>query len=199
MTPIVSPVPCRVSRRSTCGTRLWFLTPDRVSASTQTESACSYEDEPHVLHTFIQIDVPADSETYPPPASMNNESVTMKTGPDSVFAPLFYLKPDPKWAVEKPFTLFVDVSSVKGSSNSNIIKEAIEDVTIYNVRNKTDDLSLDRCGFEVIPVGNQFAAECFEDRKWVEDTYYPFICGLMKDRLGAADVRIYEHKVAALP
>ena len=45
-------------------------------------------------------------------------------------ATLYYLKPHPKWAVEKPYTLFADVSKIKGASSTNIVKEAVEQVPI---------------------------------------------------------------------
>ena len=109
-------------------------------------------------------------------------------------ATLYYLKRHPRWAIEKPYTLFADVSKIEGALSTNIVKEAVEQVPIVNVRSRKHDLSLDVNGFEVISSSDGFSAGSFEDPKWVEDVYYPSVCNMVKERLGAKDVRCYEHK-----
>lgn len=111
---------------------------------------------------------------------------------------LHYLKSDPKWSEEKPFTLFVDVSGIQGAQNTNIVKEAVPGIPIHDARpglDGSDRLTLDINGFEMIHLRQDDSPKDFENSKWVEDHYYPYLCQLLKERLGAKEARVYEHKV----
>jgi hypothetical protein len=115
----------------------------------------------------------------------------------SVLATLNYLKPDPKWDVEKPYTLFVDISKVKGASVTNIEKISIPDIPVEDVRGKVQSLSMDKNGFEVVNLNQTIEHSNFDDDGWVHAIYYPAICQLVKDKLAAKDVKPYQHKVCA--
>lgn len=111
---------------------------------------------------------------------------------------LHYLKLDPKWNDEKPFTLFVDVSDIQGAQNTNIVKEAVPGISVHDARpslDGNDRLTLDINGFEMIHLRQDDSPDDFENPKWVEDHYYPYLCRLLKGRLGAKEARVYEHKV----
>lgn len=117
---------------------------------------------------------------------------------NQVTTTLHYLKPDPKWSEEKPFTLFVDVSGIQGAQNTNIVKETVPGISIHDARPSLDGidrLTLDINGFEMINLRQDDRPEDFENPKWVEDHYYPYLCHLLKERLGAKEARVYEHKV----
>lgn len=118
---------------------------------------------------------------------------------DQISTTLHYLKNDPKWVSEKPFTLFVDVSAILGARNTNIIKQPVPKVLIHNARSVLDSFSLDRNGFKVIQLRPQDQPVFFEDALWVEENHYPFLCGFLKQYLGAKEVRVYEHKVGCPP
>jgi len=117
---------------------------------------------------------------------------------NEITATLHYLEPSPKWSTEKPFTLFVNVKHLEGAENTNITKQAIPGVAIQNIRHETTQLSLDGNGFEVVTLNDSSQAESFEDPSWVEQHYYPFVSNLVAKRLGAREVRIYQHKVCSI-
>lgn len=119
--------------------------------------------------------------------------------PQDVRTELHYLKPDPKWDIEKPYTLFADVSNIAGASPTNIIKQAAKDVLVHDVRSNPEVLSLQNDGFEVVPLALECKPEDFLDENWVQSVYYPFACEMVKKKTGAREVRAYQHKVRTSP
>jgi hypothetical protein len=113
----------------------------------------------------------------------------------SATADLYYLKPDPKWDVEKPYTFFAKVSKIGGASPTNIVKEAVKNVAVTDVRSKITELSMNKHGFEVIDLGQKFEPSDFYDDDWVRTIYYPSICQLVKEKLDAKEVRAYKHQL----
>jgi len=106
-----------------------------------------------------------------------------------------YLKPDPRWDVEKPYTLFLDVSNIKGAEPTNIIKEPVKNVKVTDVRNLSEEIEMDKHGFEVVDLGRQFEPRNFTEEEWVHTCYYPQACKLVKEKVGAKEVRAYQHKL----
>jgi hypothetical protein len=70
-------------------------------------------------------------------------------------------------------------------------------VSIRNARAVLDELSLDRCGFELHP--HQTSVIDFYDRDEVQRLYYPEIDRLLKEATGASKVVIFDHQVRCLP
>lgn len=111
------------------------------------------------------------------------------------FVALNYLARDPKYEEQKPFTCYIDLSTVTQAETSNLVTETIENIPVVNVRGQNHDLQLDQQGFEVVNLGQSFQAADFQDQQWMQDIYYPFISRYLVDKLGAKEAHVFEHQV----
>lgn len=112
-----------------------------------------------------------------------------------VLASFKYLARDPKYLTEKPYTCLIDLSDVPGAAATNIVSDSVSDIPVTDVRDDITELSLDQHGFEVLDVGRGFSIGDFEDQAWIKRVYYPFICKLLVDKLGAKKAHVFEHQV----
>lgn len=114
---------------------------------------------------------------------------------NQVKASLKYLACDSRYLTEKPYTCLMDLSDVPGAAATNIVSDVVSDISVTDVRDSTAELSLDQHGFEVLDVGRGFSIGDFEDQEWIKKAYYPFICKLLVDKLGAKEAHVFEHQV----
>lgn len=104
-----------------------------------------------------------------------------------------YLKRDSLYDVEKPYTIYVDISKVPGAKGTNILTTPVS-VEVKDVRGLQDKPSLEKNGFELIEL-EDFPFDCFEDEDWIRQTYYPSISQFLVAKLGARQVHVFEHQV----
>ena len=119
----------------------------------------------------------------------------MMTNDSRLLVSLSYLAREAKFEEEKPFTCFIDLSAVPQAETSNIINMKVDNVPVADVRDYAHLLDLDKHGFEVANLGQSFKATDFEDERWLQAVYYPFICRLLIDILGAKEAHVFEHQV----
>lgn len=114
---------------------------------------------------------------------------------DSFIASLKYLRRDPKYEREKPFSCLIDLTHVSGAEQTNIVSDSFDNIVIRDGRKHAPEFDLDKTGFELIDVGNHYPSSKFEDTEWLKQVYYPFIENLVIQRLGAKEARVFEHQV----
>ena len=116
--------------------------------------------------------------------------------PDSTFkTSLKYLRRDPKYETEKPYSCLIDLSIVPGAEQTNIVSDVYENITVKDGRKYLRELDLDTTGFQLVNLGDQFSMENFEDNEWLKKVYYPFICELIVRELRAKEAIVFEHQV----
>uniref|UniRef100_A0A0B7K4N7 Uncharacterized protein n=1 Tax=Bionectria ochroleuca TaxID=29856 RepID=A0A0B7K4N7_BIOOC len=114
---------------------------------------------------------------------------------DSFIASLKYLRRDPKYEREKPFSCLIDLTHVSGAEQTNIVSDSFDNIVIRDGRKHAPEFDLDKTGFELIDVGDHYPSSKFEDTEWLKQVYYPFIENLVIQRLGAKEARVFEHQL----
>lgn len=133
---------------------------------------------------------------HPPPLSPPSLDLhQIMAACKQVHASFKYLARDAKYLTDKPYTCLVDLSDVPGAAATNIVSDSVSDIPVTDVRDNFTKLSLDQHGFEVLDVGRGFSIGDFEDQAWIKRVYYPFICKLLVDKLGAKKAHVFEHQV----
>jgi hypothetical protein len=110
-------------------------------------------------------------------------------------ASLKYLRRDPKYEREKPFSCLIDLANVPGAEQTNIVSDIFENITINDGREHAQHFDLDKTGFELIDLGTSHPASNFEDTEWLKKVYYPFVEDMVRRKLGAKEVLVFEHQV----
>ncbi|KAJ6079730.1 hypothetical protein N7467_009483 [Penicillium canescens] len=108
---------------------------------------------------------------------------------------LKYLRRDPKYEIEKPFSCLIDLTKVPGAEQTNIVSDIFKDITIHDGRECRQKLGLDTTGFELIDFNDQFLETSFEDTNWLKTVYYPFIENMVVQALGAKEAHVFEHQL----
>jgi len=110
-------------------------------------------------------------------------------------ASLKYLRRDPKYEHEKPFSCLIDLTNVPGAEQTNIVSDVFENIVIKDGRKHSQEFDLDNTGFELVDVGDHYPASSFEDTEWLKRVYYPFVEEMVLRKLGAKETRVFEHQV----
>lgn len=114
---------------------------------------------------------------------------------------LNYLAFDTKYAAEKPYTSFINLSDLSPvKKNTNIVLQSVQKVSITDLRQvNIANFSLDNQGFELAFLGQQFRNSDFDDEEWIRNVYYPYICRFLVNKLdGAKEAHVFEHQVDEL-
>ena len=113
-----------------------------------------------------------------------------------VKASMLYLARNPIFEEEKLFTIYADISHYAGAISTNFVPHLVSDVAVKDVRSRVSQLDLDIEGFEAVEIGQTFPVAHFQDHKWIESVFYPFISKLVLDKLKAKELHVYEHQVS---
>lgn len=114
-------------------------------------------------------------------------------------ASLKYLRRDPKYEREKPFSCLIDLANVPGAEQTNIVSDVFENIVIKDGRKHSHEFGIDKTGFELVDLGDHHPASSFENTEWLKRVYYPFVEEMVLRKLGAKEVRVFEHQVCPLP
>ncbi len=82
-------------------------------------------------------------------------------------------------------------STGSGRTDKDLVQYETHPVQIRNARHKTPSPTLELDGFELIHQPS--VLDRFNDDKHIKQMYYPEIANLLKQRLGASDVIIFDH------
>ncbi|KAH7396720.1 putative CmcJ-like methyltransferase [Phaeosphaeria sp. MPI-PUGE-AT-0046c] len=110
-----------------------------------------------------------------------------------VLTDLIFLKPDPKYAHEKPYRLRYDPG--EAIPRTNCETKVQKNVTIHDIRGKEAEYTLHRNGFQVARLDSKLKPDDFHDRAKVKSVYYPELKELLKQTLGAQRVEVLEHGI----
>ena len=105
---------------------------------------------------------------------------------------VYHLERNDLWEKEKPF--FLDYTPAPPAIKSNAVIKA-EDVVIEDIRGHEDDFTYDQNGFFILPMNDPMNAEDFDDIHKISDVYLPHVAEVVKQKLGASRVQIYDYLV----
>jgi hypothetical protein len=103
-----------------------------------------------------------------------------------------FLQRNALYDVEKPYSLRFTPPSAFPPSN---IKLANYNITIKNVRTRSEPLDFFHHGFQLLPFQSQLPYAQFDDDDAVKRVYLREVANLIKTFLGARKVQIFEHTV----
>jgi hypothetical protein len=122
-------------------------------------------------------------------------NLTAPYEPANVETELWFLERDPKHVVdEKPFKLRYDPGP--DIPRSNCRNESVSGVTIYDIRGREAEFSIDREGFAIGRLHSKLKPEDFDDEDKIKNTYYDELKVFLKKRFGCHRVEILEHGVS---
>ncbi|KAH8660508.1 hypothetical protein BX600DRAFT_467794 [Xylariales sp. PMI_506] len=108
-------------------------------------------------------------------------------------ATIMHLKPDPKWATEKPY--YLDYEPPKGALKSNAILDPISEVPIYDIRGREGDFTLKTNGFCLMKFEPGITREDFDNDAKVREIFLKNAANAAKERLGASRVQIFDYAI----
>jgi hypothetical protein len=104
-----------------------------------------------------------------------------------------FTKYDERYKLEKPYTFKVPLEGADIPS-SNIDQSGIGTAHITDIRGNEADFSLPDNGFAILPVRDDLLYEEYHDEIKVQK-YFRELEVLLKNHLGAKDVRVFRHAV----
>jgi hypothetical protein len=110
-------------------------------------------------------------------------------------ANLVFIRRIQLYKIEKPFLITFPVDKAKGEWRSNI-QYSTHLVSIHDIRGSEIPFALDLTGFEMVRHVCQQPYEIFADDEQIRKYYYREIEQLLRDKLKASRVVIFDHTVS---
>jgi hypothetical protein len=110
-----------------------------------------------------------------------------------VFTSTFYMDREAKLEHEKPYEL--RFQPPKGYAAANTTWSKYSDIPVRDIRGHEEEFSISRNGFEVRNLETSLSYDDFDDTTKVEGKYLKEVAQLLKERLGAARVLVFDYMV----
>ncbi|KAH6861171.1 hypothetical protein BKA58DRAFT_368675 [Alternaria rosae] len=107
-------------------------------------------------------------------------------------ATAFFLKRDPLWTQEKPYTLRYQPAADLHLPRTNAIRET-HVIDIHDIRCEEKPPEMDKQGFAVLRLQSQLGYTDYFNEVQVRQIYYPELQSALKDMFGATWVHVLEH------
>jgi hypothetical protein len=112
-------------------------------------------------------------------------------------APLFYLRPQSLYEVEKPYFMNIPVHNMEGLKQTNV-SYTMRTANFTDIRGYESLFSVDKHGFAIGDLKTNLQYENFDDPTKITTTYYEEVCDFLKQNLGASDVLPFDYQVIKL-
>ncbi|MCJ1410912.1 hypothetical protein MMC19_004999 [Ptychographa xylographoides] len=109
-------------------------------------------------------------------------------------ASLTFLVPDPLHKIEKPYECLYE--PIDGLKRSNYDVNAVNNISVHDIRPQKGLLSLDRDGFLVADLHSSMALEDYGDIRKLKEIYAEELRGFLTELLGARAVYFHETLVS---
>lgn len=106
---------------------------------------------------------------------------------------MYFMEKDPLFLIEKPYELNYEPSP--GQPATNMKMQKVENLQVLDIRNKVNDFSFKKNGFQVARIDSKMSRDDFEDRKKVTEIYFVEIAEMLKKKLGAERVQVFDYTV----
>lgn len=120
---------------------------------------------------------------------------TLESATETTLETIYYLFDDPSHKTEKPYSTFLGIGGVPGPRHSNLSSEKREQVPMTDIRNRQSEFKIDEAGFELVKYQTGLSYQDFNDNSIIADRYYKEIESLLKEKLGASRILIFDHTV----
>jgi hypothetical protein len=112
---------------------------------------------------------------------------------DVIRTDVIYLVKDPKHENEKPYDLRYDTGGIIPSTN---MENDSKPVIVRDIRPFQNPQMFEEYGFSLAKMDYIFTAAELQDKKTVEETYYPAIKKILRQKFpDATEIKILEHAV----
>lgn len=133
---------------------------------------------------------PCDSNTVTHQLKSNRH--TMADVRNDVLTQVYFLKRDPTYDDEKPYSL--RFTPPEGFPRANILLES-HDVAVHDIRPIRNELTIDKNGYAIMSLETDMTYDDFDNEQRIKDVYLRELSEALRSYLGAKRVQIFEHTV----